>query len=292
MKTTRLVPALIVTVLAAASMWACRTPRPPKVVVIGLDGLTWKFLDPLLKDHQLPNLEGVINGAATGELETFRPTHSGILWTSIATGKTMQKHGITDWTFVDQTAREEIEKLRLVTGTRRTAATIWEILSDKGRKVEVVNWWVTYPARPVNGVVITDRLRAVMNKKSVPDEPDVVYPPALVEELKPLFFVAMSETTHPGSRAWLSGVCQQAGFTPRILQDVELESDLMIFVANGLGVTLAREQIKRLPHPGVVFRPLAAPVRADYWIVWHQANRSKSLQSYIEIVKKQAASLH
>lgn len=187
MKTTRLVPALIVSVLAAASIWACRTPRPPKVVVIGLDGLTWKFLDPLLKDHQLPNLEGVINGAATGELETFRPTHSGILWTSIATGKTMQKHGITDWTFVDQTAREEIEKLRLVTGTRRTAATIWEILSDKGRKVEVVNWWVTYPARPVNGVVITDRLRAVMNKKSVPDEPDVVYPPALVEELKPLF---------------------------------------------------------------------------------------------------------
>ena len=80
-----------------------------------------------------------------------------------------------------------------------------------------------------------------------------------MEDLKPLFFVAMSETTHPGSRAWLSGVCQQAGFTPRILQDVELESDLLSFVTEGFGVALAREQIKHLAHPGVVFRPLAAP---------------------------------
>ena len=110
-----------------------------------------------------------------------------------------------------------------------------------------------------------------------------------MQDLKPLFFVAMSETTHPGSHAWLCGVCQQAGFTPRILQAVERESDLMIFVADGLGVTLAREQIKKLPHPGVVFRPLAVPVEADYWIAWHKENRSKSLQAYIEIVKKQAA---
>ena len=112
-----------------------------------------------------------------------------------------------------------------------------------------------------------------------------------LELLKPLFFVAMSETTHPGSHAWLCGVCEQAGFTPRILQEVELESDLMIFVADGLGVTLAREQIKRLPHPGVIFRPLALPLKADYWITWHQENRSRSLQAYIEIVKKQAASM-
>ena len=111
-----------------------------------------------------------------------------------------------------------------------------------------------------------------------------------MNDLKPLFFVAMAETTHPGSNAWLSGVCQeQAGFAPRILQDVELESDLMIFIADGLGVALAREQIRHLTHPGVIFRPLSPSVKAGYWIAWHGGNRSKSLHSYIEIVKKQAA---
>jgi len=112
-----------------------------------------------------------------------------------------------------------------------------------------------------------------------------------ITDLKTLFFVAMSEQTHPGSRDWLSGLCQQAGFTPRILQDVDLESGLMTFVAEGLGVTLAREQIKNLPHPGVVFRTLAAVAKAEYWIAWHHENHSKALAQYIEIVKKQAGSL-
>ena len=113
-----------------------------------------------------------------------------------------------------------------------------------------------------------------------------------IMDLKPLFFVAMSEETHPGSRDWLSGLCQQAGFVPRVLQDVDLESGLMTFVAEGLGVTLAREQIKNLPHPGVVFRPLVSAAKADYWIAWHRENRSKALGQYIEIVKKQAALPH
>jgi DNA-binding transcriptional LysR family regulator len=114
----------------------------------------------------------------------------------------------------------------------------------------------------------------------------------LAKDLKALFFVAMSEQTHPGSRDWLTSLCQQAGFTPRILQDVELESGIMTFVAEGLGVTLAREQIKNLPHRGVVFRPLAAAAKADYWIAWHRENRSRALGQYIEIIKKQAALLH
>jgi molybdopterin synthase catalytic subunit len=43
-----------------------------------------------------------------------------------------------------------------------------------------------------------------------------------------------------------------------------------------------------VPHPGVVFRPLAEPVKADYWIAWHRGNKSKALGQYIEIVKKEA----
>jgi DNA-binding transcriptional LysR family regulator len=86
-----------------------------------------------------------------------------------------------------------------------------------------------------------------------------------IAELRTQFFVAMSEKTYPGSRDWLAGMCKEAAFTPRILQDVELESGLMTFVADGLGVTLAREQIQKLPHPGVVFRPLAASAKDYYW---------------------------
>src|SRR5712692_3838118 len=108
-------------------------------------------------------------------------------------------------------------------------------------------------------------------------------------ELKTMFFVGLSEKTHPGFRDWLSRTCQQAGFMPRVLQDAELEPALMNFVAEGLGVSLAREHIKKLPHPGVALRPLAPPVKTDYCIAWNRDNDSRALQQYIQIVKSLAA---
>jgi DNA-binding transcriptional LysR family regulator len=106
-----------------------------------------------------------------------------------------------------------------------------------------------------------------------------------LSELKAMFFVGMSEKTHPGFRDWLCETCQPAGFTPRILQDAELEPALITFVAEGLGVALAREHVKTLPHPGVAIRPLAPPVKTDYYIAWNRDNDSRALQQYIEIVK-------
>jgi DNA-binding transcriptional LysR family regulator len=104
-------------------------------------------------------------------------------------------------------------------------------------------------------------------------------------ELENMFFVGMSEKTNPGFRDWLNRTCRQAGFTPRVLQDAELEPALMTFVAEGLGITLARENIKKLPHPGVTFRPLAPPLKSDYCVAWNRNNDSRALQQYIEIVK-------
>src|SRR6267142_39827 len=105
-------------------------------------------------------------------------------------------------------------------------------------------------------------------------------------DLKAMFFVGMSEKTHPGFREWLCEVCRPADFTPRILQDAESEPCLLRLVAEGLGVALAGEQIKNLPHPGVLFRPLSSPVKTDYCIAWNRDNDSRALQQYILILKE------
>jgi hypothetical protein len=65
----------------------------------------------------------------------------------------------------------------------------------------------------------------------------------------------------------------------------------MRFVAEGLGVTLAREQIKNIPHPGVAFRPLSPSVKSEYWIAWNRDNASVALRDYIKIVKGFADSI-
>jgi DNA-binding transcriptional LysR family regulator len=106
-----------------------------------------------------------------------------------------------------------------------------------------------------------------------------------LKDLKPLFFVGLSEKTSPAFHEWLCETCRQAGFTPRILQDTEMKTGLITLVREGLGVTLALEQIEKLPHEGVAIRPLSPPVKTDYWIAWNAGNHSKPLQKFVQIAK-------
>src|SRR6185295_64394 len=82
--------------------------------------------------------------------------------------------------------------------------------------------------------------------------------------LKHEFFIGMSERSHPGFRDWLIAACEPAGFIPWIIQDADLESALMHVVAQGLGITFARSQIRKLPHPGVVFRAIVPTIQTDH----------------------------
>ena len=76
--------------------------RKTRVYVIGLDGATWDILDPLIEQGKLPVFKKLKENGAWARLRTFEPTLSAVVWTSIATGKSMLKHGIVDWVFVNK----------------------------------------------------------------------------------------------------------------------------------------------------------------------------------------------
>jgi DNA-binding transcriptional LysR family regulator len=50
--------------------------------------------------------------------------------------------------------------------------------------------------------------------------------------------------------------CQRAGFVPRVVQEVQETSTLVVFVAAGLGVALVPEPVRALSIAGAVYRPL------------------------------------
>ncbi len=112
-----------------------------------------------------------------------------------------------------------------------------------------------------------------------------------LSDLTAQFFIGMSAKTHPGAREWLLETCQNAGFTGKILQEADVETTAIRFVADGLGVALMPEQITSLPHEGVVFRPFAPPLRRESSIAWRADNPSEPLQDYIRIVKDLSRSL-
>ncbi len=104
-----------------------------------------------------------------------------------------------------------------------------------------------------------------------------------LKELKPMFFIGMSES-YPGYRRWLTQTCRKVGFSPKVLQDADIERTLIRAVGAGLGVALLPDQAKKLPHDSVVFGELQPSVKSESCIAWKEDNSSVALRAYLDIV--------
>ncbi len=152
-----------------------------QVLLVGWDGADWKMIDPLLEQGQMPNLQRLIDGGVMGNIASLAPMLSPILWTSIATGKCADKHGILGFAEPDGTTG----KVRPVTSTSRKCKAVWNVLSERGLKVGVVNWFASQPAEEVNGYIVTDRFPQAVGPpdKEWPPVAGSVHPENLLEEL-------------------------------------------------------------------------------------------------------------
>jgi DNA-binding transcriptional LysR family regulator len=123
------------------------------------------------------------------------------------------------------------------------------------------------------------------------DNPLVGQATVELKALAPMFFIGMSEVSYPGYRDWLTKTCRRAAFTPKVLQDVDLERTMIHAVAAGLGVAIVPEQLKKLEHDNVVFRPLNPTVATEGCVAWRSENPSAALQAYVRIVEQVGRSI-
>jgi Tfp pilus assembly protein PilF/predicted AlkP superfamily pyrophosphatase or phosphodiesterase len=130
-----------------------RIPRDVKVLLVGLDGADWKIAEPLMAAGHMPNLLGLVRNGVSSNLLSITPMLSPVIWTSIATGVEPSRHGILDFLAPSATGKGEP-----VTSRARRVPTFWEMLSDAGARVGVTGWWATWPADPVHGYMVTDRV--------------------------------------------------------------------------------------------------------------------------------------
>lgn len=153
-------------------------PVRRRVVILGIDGLEWDIMGPLLETGRLPNFARLTHEGAWGELRSLEFLESPMIWTSIATGKSPEKHGITGFTTKEGAARAGA----ILTANFRTARTLWDILGERGFRVGVIGWLVTWPAEPVNGYLVTDRFGYGWDRGSGSAE-GITFPPELIDEI-------------------------------------------------------------------------------------------------------------
>lgn len=122
--------------------------------MIGLDGMTFDVLDPLIAEGRTPNLARLVREGARAPLETIFPPLTAAAWTSAVTGKNPGKHGILEFFLRRPGTFEEMA----VNQRLRDSRAIWDLLGDAGIRSIVTNVPCTYPPEEINGVMISDFL--------------------------------------------------------------------------------------------------------------------------------------
>jgi predicted AlkP superfamily phosphohydrolase/phosphomutase len=178
-----------------------------KILFVGADAGDWHVIMPLVNAGRMPNLRNLMDTGCYGYLDTFGRMHSPVIWTTIATGASADRHGITGFFTPDP---QKKEKRRLFEIQDRQVPAIWDMLSQMGRKVSVINWLLTYAPERVNGYMIS-RMR----------EP-AVYP----EEFEELLTDALSQIEAPEPLLDMSEITTDVGHFRLVRPPEEAIKDL------------------------------------------------------------------
>ena len=140
--------------------------KKKRVVVIGLDGVPYSFLQELLRRGELPNFRSLFSEGSLVRMNSTVPCVSSVAWSSYMTGRNPGKHNI--YGFVDRN-RETLDSY-IPTSKNMGCTSLWEVLGQQGKRVLVINVPLTYPPRPVNGILIGCFLCMNMDKVAYPKE--------------------------------------------------------------------------------------------------------------------------
>ena len=153
----------------------------PRVLLIGIDGADLQIIDRLIAGGKLPAFQRLEREGAFGSLRSQEPLLSPIVWTTIATGRKPEDHGVLDFVEVGADGRPTP-----ITSARRRVPALWNIASEFGKTSGFVGWYASYPAERVKGFEVSDRL-AFHQVRSARASAGATFPERLVEDLRKEF---------------------------------------------------------------------------------------------------------
>jgi predicted AlkP superfamily phosphohydrolase/phosphomutase len=121
-----------------------------RTFVVGLDGASWKLLEPWLAAGELPNLAALRSGGVWAESRSCLPPVTFPNWKCYSSGKDPGGFGVYWFERVD------LESERIETADSRDfhTAELWDYLNDAGYSTGVVNMPTMYPPRELDGPLV------------------------------------------------------------------------------------------------------------------------------------------
>ena len=138
--------------------------KKPRVCVIGLDGVPYSMIRDLAQKGVMPNINKLIQSGHLHKMKASLPEISSVSWTNFMTGTNPGTHGIFGFTDL----KENTYDLRFPNFLDVKAETFWDKLGEMKKMSVVINQPSTYPARKINGILISGFVAIEMAKAVSP----------------------------------------------------------------------------------------------------------------------------
>jgi len=125
-----------------------------RVVLIGLDGFGYDFAKRSFAAGLMPFLADRAAAGAFGAATSTIPPVSTAAWTTVTTGVGVGRHGIVDFRRREMANYGFAKPGRLINSTDVLVPRVYDLASRAGLRSFILNLPVTYPAAPVNGVLV------------------------------------------------------------------------------------------------------------------------------------------
>jgi len=155
---------------------------PQRLLLVGIDGATWKVIDRLFEEGKLPVLKRLVKEGVRAELFSPPPQVSPAVWTTIVSGQPRQVHGVEQYLMMrlagvrpfafETLARDKMLLAFFWVGLSGYLAGVidgippssdqvqvprlWQLAEAAGLDVVLAGWPVTWPAQKVKGLMVSD----------------------------------------------------------------------------------------------------------------------------------------
>lgn len=138
--------------------------KKKKVCVIGLDGVPYSLLFDLSRKGTMPFVSSLIESGHLHRMKASLPEISAVSWTNFMTGANPGTHSIFGFTDLKKNSYE----LRFPNFLDLKKETFWDTLGSKGKRCIIINQPSTYPARRINGILISGFVAIELEKAVFP----------------------------------------------------------------------------------------------------------------------------
>lgn len=118
------------------------------------------------------------------------------------------------------------------------------------------------------------------------------YDRIVVQQLEREPFILLPPRWGTGYQARVLAACNEAGFTPKVVQQVDRIHNLVSLVAAGIGIALCPESMQRFEPHGAVFRPIDDPqsrFNVAFGVAWRDDDRSVPTTTFLEMARSAGA---